>query len=897
MTSQPDPKLKAENSLSVRMSSLIMSLLSISLGCHYVKAPVWLSFLYIFTCLLGSFFAYYFRKKGNRWITILAVLGTILVMANFGQEVFFQFYVGRLNPIAPFVTVLSGLLALHTLDLRTRIDINTAALIGLGLMACIGMIAHDIVFGLAVVTYLLLGAMLLYFQCISSSLAGVLKKGKNEASSLSISQASPRRTMGSNVCAIFSLPIFAILLFFNLPRIDSLIDRLVAELAQNGFPFRIMLVGTQDAASTDGATGGAGGRNSNLLADYGDSQKGPAKSGDSSGGKAASAKSDRNQSAATAYNLGNLGIGGTFGPSPSGEDALSYTRFDPTKQDEVMLLWGDKNAKAEDNTVLFTMTSSREVFLKRLVFDYFDGQAWKVKDKDLLLTVDMSPNSLVSLATVPSLKKPLGGTVEVSQEITAKADLGHIIPAATVPQRIEFPAEQIFVDKHGALRSAVGIAAGTKFQVVSKTPLFNPRHLELNTPTIDEEDVVRKALAHDLQLPPDLGSETGYLANAVVGRERNWYSQAQRLCDYLRANFRYSLNAPKGPPSENMVRNFLLVSKEGDCTYFASTFVMLCRSLGIPSRCVGGFSPGTRNFVSGLTEVRWRNSHAWAEVFIPRFGWVPFDPVPGGYLPAERPTPNLLASLAKSPLARSLETVVDSVAKAKGLRRADDEIGNEGNIVSGAGKSGTSSQPGHDGKPATSQTTGRAPLAAINSGSADSYDKPLLRIDGVSIGRAQPKENGFMSKAFHFFDQAQTVDLTWMAGYWRQAALAVALIIVGSLAFRLLRDNYKLFSGPQKRGKKATVQHSTLSFMRVMKDLGRLKVKREKGETADEVVAKVLKRLSEIERPRWRELLPGLLTNFMGLYCLNRFAPAESAIHTAKLLEIEKEIHSLLTSS
>jgi hypothetical protein len=85
--------------------------------------------------------------------------------------------------------------------------------------------------------------------------------------------------------------------------------------------------------------------------------------------------------------------------------------------------------------------------------------------------------------------------------------------------------------------------------------------------------------------------------------------------------------------------------------------------------------------------------------------------------------------------------------------------------------------------------------------------------------------------------------------------------------------------------------------MRVMKDLDRLKIKRGKGETANDVVDKVIQKLSEFDQPKWQEMLPGLLRGFMAIYCLNRFAEIESADLTARLLAIEKEIHLLLTSA
>ena len=134
-------------------------------------------------------------------------------------------------------------------------------------------------------------------------------------------------------------------------------------------------------------------------------------------------------------------------------------------------------------------------------------------------------------------------------------------------------------------------------------------------------------------------------------------------------------------------------------------------------------------------------------------------------------------------------------------------------------------------------------------------------------------------------------------GIANQNADSKALVVLVAVALRLFRQNYRLFEGKLKPAKKATAKYSTLAFMRVMNDLGRLKIKRAKGDTAKEVVDKVVRRLAEIQRPAWQEALPGLLTSFMEIYCLNRFAESESTEDRAKLQDIEKEIHVLLTSA
>ncbi|MEZ5787408.1 MAG: transglutaminase family protein [Xanthobacteraceae bacterium] len=63
--------------------------------------------------------------------------------------------------------------------------------------------------------------------------------------------------------------------------------------------------------------------------------------------------------------------------------------------------------------------------------------------------------------------------------------------------------------------------------------------------------------------------------------------------------------------------------KRGVCQDLAHIFIAVGRSLGIPSRYVGGYLRRS----DGVTEQQ--AGHAWAEAYVPDLGWVGFDPSHG----------------------------------------------------------------------------------------------------------------------------------------------------------------------------------------------------------------------------------------------------------------------------
>ena len=85
--------------------------------------------------------------------------------------------------------------------------------------------------------------------------------------------------------------------------------------------------------------------------------------------------------------------------------------------------------------------------------------------------------------------------------------------------------------------------------------------------------------------------------------------------------------------------------KRGFCQYYAATMAVLLRDLGVPTRLVQGFLPGSRDRQTGTELVFNSNAHVWVEVYFPDVGWVTFDPTGGGLaqlapLPSGKPVPS-----------------------------------------------------------------------------------------------------------------------------------------------------------------------------------------------------------------------------------------------------------------
>ncbi len=71
---------------------------------------------------------------------------------------------------------------------------------------------------------------------------------------------------------------------------------------------------------------------------------------------------------------------------------------------------------------------------------------------------------------------------------------------------------------------------------------------------------------------------------------------------------------------------FLFKTRRGFCEHYASSFALLMRAAGIPSRIVTGYQGGELNQVGNYLIVRQSDAHAWTEVWLENKGWVRIDP-------------------------------------------------------------------------------------------------------------------------------------------------------------------------------------------------------------------------------------------------------------------------------
>ena len=128
-----------------------------------------------------------------------------------------------------------------------------------------------------------------------------------------------------------------------------------------------------------------------------------------------------------------------------------------------------------------------------------------------------------------------------------------------------------------------------------------------------------------LELPEDSNPRTRELVESWRRETPGDEEFVRRVLDHFNQQpFHYSLSVPL--LGVHSVDEFLFDSRTGYCEHYASTFAVMMRMAGIPSRIVTGYLGGWYSEIGKYLLVRQSDAHAWTEVWFPERGWTRVDP-------------------------------------------------------------------------------------------------------------------------------------------------------------------------------------------------------------------------------------------------------------------------------
>lgn len=289
----------------------------------------------------------------------------------------------------------------------------------------------------------------------------------------------------------------------------------------------------------------------------------------------------------------------------------SYSRFLP-----VFDLTG--GVYSSSNQVIMKIRSPRPLRWRGRVYNYYNGYGWNA--------VEYGDHQHINPKLRGDITLPISierGSEPVIEQVQV------IVPASNffssgVPSRLRFSRQghDLIVDPDMGTITTKRIEPGTVYTIeswVNDVPASVLRRAKAKPSTSEDKWKL------DISCVP---LEVRALALEITRDAPTPYAKAEAIARYLAEHCAYSLRVPVVPTDQDAVAFFLFQSRQGACDLFASAFAVMCRCVGIPSRIVTGFIGSDERDESGWFIIRERQAHAWAEIEIPPYGWVAFDPTP-----------------------------------------------------------------------------------------------------------------------------------------------------------------------------------------------------------------------------------------------------------------------------
>ncbi len=320
---------------------------------------------------------------------------------------------------------------------------------------------------------------------------------------------------------------------------------------------------------------------------------------------------------------------------------------------------------------IFELTSEKPVYIAATYNDTYTGSGWKTGDS-MTTKYAEDPASVALLDSAKSLSEIFADNETVELDAMMKV-------YALNRAGIEYSVDNIklkFADSDNYFRSVFRTSDLVNMTKPDKRMLWNDIDYNLytnlyfrnnlsysfTTLSYDYNDLYAylrsESYADGMQTSPDFNSDIVNSNNEQIystyvklpdSVPQRVYSLAERivadkeaitridkvwaLMEYLwRYDYRTSVDASS--KDTDFVDNFLFgdsITDEpseqyygGYCTGFASSLAVMCRSIGIPTRYVEGYSPLSEAGEGLLVDNSY--AHSWVEVYFDGVGWVAFEP-------------------------------------------------------------------------------------------------------------------------------------------------------------------------------------------------------------------------------------------------------------------------------
>ncbi len=172
-----------------------------------------------------------------------------------------------------------------------------------------------------------------------------------------------------------------------------------------------------------------------------------------------------------------------------------------------------------------------------------------------------------------------------------------------------------------------GVRTSLSGDFVAKSPSAATRRVKYEADSVSSDTIATKTgidRAFYLKLPRPLPPRFAAVAMNIARSGKNDPEKLELLKRFFISS-KLSYATSGLPVSADPLDEFMFNTKRGSCEFFASSFALLLRMSGVPSRLVGGYLGGAYNDLGGYYLVTEEMAHVWVEAYLGD-RWVMVDP-------------------------------------------------------------------------------------------------------------------------------------------------------------------------------------------------------------------------------------------------------------------------------
>ncbi|MFX0057689.1 MAG: transglutaminase domain-containing protein [Candidatus Hodarchaeota archaeon] len=311
----------------------------------------------------------------------------------------------------------------------------------------------------------------------------------------------------------------------------------------------------------------------------------------------------------------------------------------------------DFNLTSFSQTILPLLASEVEVFR---IYDYFDfnslsdnlwryecfdeytGDAWQstaiTQDYDFYTYSDYFNNYW--WLDILRIQMPLTPSLGINSMVTPTLfPIPFIMEGSVNANNLDYNSIKLYKDSYNC--TILNLNFTSSNPVNMSYELFGldlPSDQDVNNSALDEDLTPDPIKNKFLQFPsskqvylsshPFFESEYNILNN-IIDQGDNAFEVANKIRNYLQANFTVGINALQNDPPANGedVVEWFCEHREGLWPEFASAFTMFCRAFNVSSRYVDGFN--SRGIIEefdsfgSYVAIKYKNIYNWAEIYVP----------------------------------------------------------------------------------------------------------------------------------------------------------------------------------------------------------------------------------------------------------------------------------------